>query len=161
MDSRDLLIRKYVIDIIFIVVVIALLTWFWFGPYQHKVRIRESLKTNNIEFNSDIAYKGFDSLDLSSNKITKNLSVTNDGDEEISFIINFNNLTSSNNNYINYIITDNEGYQSDIKNLSLDGYILENNLKAKETKNYVVTLWVDDNIDVSGNLDIILNPTMA
>ena len=89
MDTRDLLVRKYVIDIIFIIVVIALLTWFWFGPYQHKVRIKESLKVNDVYFNNDITYKGFDSLDLSSNKITKNLTVTNDGDEEISFIINF------------------------------------------------------------------------
>ena len=46
-NTRDLLIRKYIIDIVFVVVVISLLTWFWFGPYQHKVRIRESLITND------------------------------------------------------------------------------------------------------------------
>ena len=53
---KDVLIRKYIIDIIFIVVVISLLTWFWFGPYQHRVRIRESLMASNIEFNKDIDY---------------------------------------------------------------------------------------------------------
>ena len=95
-NTRNLLIRKYIIDIIFVVVVISLLTWFWFGPYQHKVRIRESLEANNIDFNKDIAYTGFDYLELSSNKITKDLTVTNDSDEEISFIINFNNLTGDN-----------------------------------------------------------------
>ncbi len=160
-NTRDLLIRKYIIDIIFIVVVISLLTWFWFGPYQHKVRIRESLMANNIEFNKDIAYTGFDYIDISSNKVTKDLTVSNDSDKEISFIINFNNITNDKNNYINYILTDNEGYQTDIRNLSLDGYILENNLGNNETKTYTITMWTDDNEEINGNLNIILNPTMA
>lgn len=160
-NTRDLLIRKYIIDIVFVVVVISLLTWFWFGPYQHKVRIRESLMANNIEFNKDIAYTGFDYIDISSNKVTKNLTVSNDSDKEISFIINFNNITNDKNNYINYILTDNEGYQTDIRNLSLDGYILENNLGNNETKTYTITMWTDDNEEINGNLNIILNPTMA
>lgn len=160
-NTRDLLIRKYIIDIVFVVVVISLLTWFWFGPYQHKVRIRESLMANNIEFNEDIAYTGFDYIDISSNKITKDLTVSNDSDKEISFIINFNNLSNDKNNYISYILTDNEGYQSDIRNLSLDGYILENNLGNNETKTYTITMWTDDNEEINGNLNIILNPTMA
>lgn len=160
-NTRDLLIRKYIIDIVFVVVVISLLTWFWFGPYQHKVRIRESLMANNIEFNEDIAYTGFDYIDISSNKITKDLTVSNDSDKEISFIINFNNLSNDKNNYISYILTDNEGYQSDIRNLSLDGYILENNLGNNETKTYTITMWTNDSEDISGNLNIILNPTMA
>ena len=157
-NTRDLLIRKYIIDIVFVVVVISLLTWFWFGPYQHKVRIRESLMANNIEFNKDIAYTGFDYIDISSNKVTKNLTVSNDSDKEISFIINFNNITNDKNNYINYILTDNEGYQTDIRNLSLDGYILENNLGNNETKTYTITMWTDDNEEINGNLNIILNP---
>ncbi len=160
-NTRDLLIRKYIIDIVFVVVVISLLTWFWFGPYQHKVRIRESLMANNIEFNKDIAYTGFDYIDISSNKVTKNLTFSNDSDKEISFIINFNNITNDKNNYINYILTDNEGYQTDIRNLSLDGYILENNLGNNETKTYTITMWTDDNEEINGNLNIILNPTMA
>ena len=160
-NTRDLLIRKYIIDIVFVVVVISLLTWFWFGPYQHKVRIRESLRANNIEFNKDIAYTGFDYIDISSNKVTKDLTVSNDSDKEISFIINFNNITNDKNNYINYILTDNEGYQTDIRNLSLDGYILENNLGNNETKTYTITMWTDDNEEINGNLNIILNPTMA
>ena len=160
-NTRELLIRKYIIDIIFVVVVISLLTWFWFGPYQHKVRIRESLMANNIEFNKDIAYTGFDYIDISSNKVTKDLTVSNDSDKEISFIINFNNLSNDKNNYISYILTDNEGYQSDIRNLSLDGYILENNLGNNETKTYTITMWTDDNEEINGNLNIILNPTMA
>ena len=160
-NTRDLLIRKYIIDIVFVVVVISLLTWFWFGPYQHKVRIRESLMANNIEFNKNIAYTGFDYIDISSNKVTKDLTVSNDSDKEISFIINFNNITNDKNNYINYILTDNEGYQTDIRNLSLDGYILENNLGNNETKTYTITMWTDDNEEINGNLNIILNPTMA
>ena len=160
-NTRELLIRKYIIDIIFVVVVISLLTWFWFGPYQHKVRIRESLMANNIEFNKDIAYTGFDYIDISSNKVTKDLTVSNDSDKEISFIINFNNITNDKNNYINYILTDNEGYQTDIRNLSLDGYILENNLGNNETKTYTITMWTDDNEEINGNLNIILNPTMT
>ena len=160
-NTRDLLIRKYIIDIIFIVVVISLLTWFWFGPYQHKVRIRESLKANNIEFNKDIAYTGFDYIDISSNKVTKDLTVTNDSNKDISFVIKFNNLTNDNNNYVSHILTDNEGYQTDIRNLSLDGYILENNLGNNETKTYTITMWTDDSEDISGNLNIILNSTMA
>ncbi len=160
-DTRDLLIRKYIIDIIFIVVVISLLTWFWFGPYQHKVRIKESLMANNICFNKDIAYKGFDYIDISSNKITKDLIVSNDSDKEISFIISFNNLTNNKNNYINYTLTDDEGYKTDIRNLSLDGYILENNLSNNETKTYTITMWTNDSRKINGNLNIILNPTMA
>lgn len=156
---REVLIRKYIIDIIFIIVMISLLTWFWFGPYQHKVRIKESLMANNIEFNKDIVYSGFDYLELSTNKVTKDLTVTNDSDKEISFIINFNNLTNDKNNYINYIITDSDGYQSDIRNLSLDGYLLENNLKVNETKTYKVTMWINNNEEINGNLNILLNPT--
>lgn len=158
-NTRDLLIRKYIIDIIFVVVVISLLTWFWFGPYQHKVRIRESLKANNIEFNKDITYIGFDSLEISSNKITKDLTVTNDGNKDISFVIKFNNLTNDNNNYVSYILTDNEGYQTDIRNLSLDGYILENNLGNNETKTYTITMWTNDNENIDGDLDIYLTST--
>lgn len=158
---KDVLIRKYIIDIIFIVVVISLLTWFWFGPYQHRVRIRESLMASNIEFNKDIDYSGFDYLDISSNKITKDLTVTNKGDKEISFVINFNNITNDNNNYINYILTDSDDNQSDIRNLSLDGYILENNLGNNETKNYTIIMWTNDSKEISGNLNILLNPTMT
>ena len=160
-NTRDLLIRKYIIDIIFVVVVISLLTWFWFGPYQHKIRIKESLMANNIEFNKDITYSGFDSLEISSNKITKYLTVTNDGNEEISFVIKFNNLTNDNNNYVNYILTDNEGYQTDIRNLSLDGYILENNLGNNETKTYTITMWTNDNENIDGDLDIYLTSTVV
>lgn len=155
---KDVLIRKYIIDIIFIVVVISLLTWFWFGPYQHRVRIKESLMASNIEFNKDIDYSGFDYLDISSNKITKDLTVTNKGDKEISFIINFNNITNDNNNYINYILTDADDNQSDIRNLALDGYILENNLGNNETKNYTIIMWTNDSKEISGNLNILLNP---
>lgn len=158
---KDVLIRKYIIDIIFIVVVISLLTWFWFGPYQHRVRIRESLMASNIEFNKDIDYSGFDYLDISSNKIIKDLTVTNKGDKEISFVINFNNITNDNNNYINYILTDADDNQSDIRNLALDGYILENNLGNNETKNYTIIMWTNDSKEISGNLNILLNPTMT
>ena len=160
-NTRDLLIRKYIIDIVFVVVVISLLTWFWFGPYQHKVRIRESLMANNIEFNKDIAYTGFDYIDISSNKVTKDLTVSNDSDKEISFIINFNNITNDNNNYISYILTDNEGYQTDIRNLSLDGYILENNLGNNETKTYTITMWTDDSENIDGDLSIYLTSTVV
>ena len=160
-NTRDLLIRKYIIDIIFIVVVISLLTWFWFGPYQHKVRIKESLMANNIEFNKDITYSGFDSLEISSNKITKYLTVTNDGNKDISFVIKFNNLTNDNNNYVSHILTDNEGYQTDIRNLSLDGYILENNLGNNETKTYTITMWTNDNENIDGDLDIYLTSTVV
>ena len=158
---KDVLIRKYIIDIIFIVVVISLLTWFWFGPYQHRVRIKESLMASNIEFNKDIDYSGFDYLDISSNKITKDLTVTNKGDKEISFIINFNNITNDNNNYINYILTDADDNQSDIRNLALDGYILENSLGNNETKNYTIIMWTNDSKEISGNLNILLNPIMT
>ena len=160
-NTRDLLIRKYIIDIIFVVVVISLLTWFWFGPYQHKIRIKESLMANNIEFNKDITYSGFDSLEISSNKITKYLTVTNDGNKDISFVIKFNNLTNDNNNYVSYILTDNEGYQTDIRNLSLDGYILENNLGNNETKTYTITMWTNDNENIDGDLDIYLTSTVV
>ena len=83
----NLLVRKYVIDIVFIIVVISLLTWFWFGPYQDKVRIKESLRVNNLEFNDSVSYNGFDSFSLDNNKITKEFSVTNNGDEEISYVV--------------------------------------------------------------------------
>ena len=105
---KDLLIRKYIIDIIFTIVVISLLTWFWFGPYQHKVRIKESLMENNISFNKDITYDGFDNLTVSSNKITKDLTVTNDGNKDISFVSNFTNFMKEQN--INW----------DIKELKID-----------------------------------------
>lgn len=157
---KNLLIRRYIIDIIFTVVAISLITWLWFGPYQSKVRIRESLLANNIEFNKKIAYSGFDYLDIDTDKTTKDLTVSNNSDKEISFIINFNNLVDDNNNHINYVIIDDEGYQSNVRNLSLDGYILENNIGSNETKNYKIVIWSND-VEITGKLDILLNPTMA
>ncbi len=49
--TRDFLVKKYIINIIFIIATTILLTWFWFGPYQHKVRIKESLQDSNIKIN--------------------------------------------------------------------------------------------------------------
>ena len=157
---NNLLVRKYVIDIVFIIVVVALLTWFWFGPYKDKVRIRESLRAYNVDFNDSISYSGFDSFSLDNNKITKEFSVTNNGDEDISYVVSFDNLTNEKNNFVNYILTDSEGNVIE-RNLSLDGYILENNISPLETKNYKITLWYNDVNTIDGNLEILLNPSMA
>ena len=156
----NLLVRKYVIDIVFIIVVISLLTWFWFGPYQDKVRIKESLRANNLEFNDSISYNGFDSFSLDNNKITKEFSVTNNGDEEISYVVSFDNLTNEKNNFVNYILTDSEGNVIK-RNLSLDGYILENNISPLETKEYKIILWYDDENTIDGNLELILNSSIV
>lgn len=157
---NNLLVRKYVIDIVFIIVVVSLLTWFWFGPYKDKVRIRESLQAYNVDFNDSISYSGFDSFSLDSNKVTKEFSVTNNGDEDISYVVSFDNLTNEKNNFVNYILTDSEGNVIE-RNLSLDGYILENNISPLETKNYKITLWYNDVNTIDGNLEILLNPSMA
>ncbi len=157
---NNLLVRKYIIDIAFIIVAVSLLTWFWFGPYKDKVRIRESLRAYNVEFNNNISYNGFDSFSLDNNKITKEFSVTNHGDEEISYVVSFDNLTNEKNNYVNYILTDSEGNVVE-RNLSLDGYILENNIRPLETKDYKITLWYDDVNTIDGNLEILLNPSIA
>ncbi len=157
---NNLLVRKYVIDIVFIIVVVSLLTWFWFGPYKDKVRIRESLRAYNVDFNDSISYSGFDSFSLDNNKITKEFSVTNNGDEDISYVVSFDNLTNEKNNFVNYILTDSEGSVIE-RNLSLDGYILENNISPLETKNYKITLWYNDVNTIDGNLEILLNPSMA
>lgn len=157
---NNLLVRKYVIDIVFIIVVVSLLTWFWFGPYKDKVRIRESLRDYNVDFNDSISYSGFDSFSLDNNKITKEFSVTNNGDEDISYVVSFDNLTNEKNNFVNYILTDSEGNVIE-RNLSLDGYILENNISPLETKNYKITLWYNDVNTIDGNLEILLNPSMA
>lgn len=157
---NNLLVRKYIIDIAFIIVAVSLLTWFWFGPYKDKVRIRESLRDYNVEFNDNISYNGFDSFSLDNNKITKEFSVTNHGDEEISYVVSFDNLTNEKNNYVNYILTDSEGNVVE-RNLSLDGYILENNIRPLETKDYKITLWYDDVNTIDGNLEILLNPSIA
>lgn len=157
---NNLLVRKYVIDIVFIIVVVSLLTWFWFGPYKDKVRIRESLQAYNVDFNDSISYSGFDSFSLDNNKITKEFSVTNNGDEDISYVVSFDNLTNEKNNFVNYILTDSEGNVIE-RNLSLDGYILENNISPLETKNYIITLWYNDVNTIDGNLEILLNPSMA
>lgn len=157
---NNLLVRKYVIDIVFIIVVVSLLTWFWFGPYKDKVRIRESLQAYNVDFNDSISYSGFDSFSLDNNKVTKEFSVTNNGDEDISYVVSFDNLTNEKNNFVNYILTDSEGNVIE-RNLSLDGYILENNISPLETKNYKITLWYNDVNTIDGNLEILLNPSMA
>lgn len=156
----DLLVRKYIIDIVFVIVGVSLLTWFWFGPYKDKVRIRESLEKNNIEFNDNISYTGFDSFSLDNNKITKEFSVTNNGDEEISYVVSFDNLTNDKNNYVNYILTDSEGNVIE-RNLSLDGDILENNISPLETKDYKIILWYDDVNIIDGNLEIHLNSSLV
>ena len=157
---NNLMVRKYVIDIVFIIVGVSLLTWFWFGPYKDKIRIKESLRAYNVEFNDNISYNGFDSFSLDNNKITKELSVTNNGTNNINYVISFDNLTNNKNNYINYVLTDNEGNRVE-RNLSLEGYILENNIGPLETKNYEITLWYDDINVIDGNLEIILKPNVA
>lgn len=52
--AKEQLIRKYIINIFLVVIVISLLTWFWFGPYKSKIRIRESLMPNNIDLDNYI-----------------------------------------------------------------------------------------------------------
>ena len=68
----------------------------------------------------------------------------------------YNYYTNSDNNYINYYITDSEGNRSSVRSLNLDGFILENKIKGKEKKNYTITMWSDYNIE--GNLKLLLNP---
>ncbi len=154
--------RQYITDIILIIVIISTLTWFWFGPCKNRIRIKESLMANNISFNKNIDYNGFGYLEITDKKITKELNITNNGTKSIDFIISYNNLNNNDkNNYINYVITDNEGYQSDIKSLSLDGYILENNIAKNETKKYTITIWSDSNLQISGNLEVIINSKLV
>ena len=150
------LIKKYIFNIIFTFVVITVLTFLWFGPYKSKVRIRESLMAYNIDFNKSLKYKGFDYLELSNKMITKDLEVENTSSDINSYIISFDNYTNSDNNYISYYITDSEGNRSSVRNLNLDGFILENKIKGKEKKNYTITMWSDYNIE--GNLKLLLNP---
>lgn len=150
------LIKKYIFNIIFTFVVITVLTFLWFGPYKSKVRIKESLMAYNIDFNKSLKYKGFDYLELSNKKITKDLVVENTSSDINSYIISFDNYTNSDNNYINYYITDSEGNRSSVRSLNLDGFILENKIKGKEKKNYTITMWSDYNIE--GNLKLLLNP---
>lgn len=150
------LIKKYIFNIIFTFVVITVLTFLWFGPYKSKVRIKESLMAYNIDFNKSLKYKGFDYLELSNKKITKDLVVENTSSDINSYIISFDNYTNSDNNYINYYITDSEGNRSSVRSLNLDGFILANKIKGKEKKNYTITMWSDYNIE--GNLKLLLNP---
>lgn len=161
MDNKKV-VKKYLFDIVFVTVSISLLTWFWFGPYKDRVRIKESLKASNIVFNTDIKHSGFDYLEFgNNNKITKELSITNNDVNNNDFIISFDNLGSNTNNYISYIITDSEGNSSDVRNLSLDGYILENNINVNETKKYTITIWSDSDLDFFGNLELVLVPNLA
>ncbi len=150
------LIKKYIFNIIFTFIVITVLTFLWFGPYKSKVRIKESLMAYNIDFNKSLKYKGFDYLELSNKMITKDLVVENTSSDINSYIISFDNYTNSDNNYINYYITDSEGNRSSVRSLNLDGFILENKIKGKEKKNYTITMWSDYNIE--GNLKLLLNP---
>ncbi len=156
---RNLLIRKYIIDIILVFTVVLFLTWFWFGPYKDKVRLRESLMANNISFNNNIKYKGFDSLNISNNIITKDLEVTNTGNESINFVISLNSIDYDKNNYINYIIIDNNNEKSSVRSLALDGYILENKINSNETKKYKIIMWTLDDLKLESKLDISLVPT--
>ena len=150
------LIKKYIFNIIFTFIVITVLTFLWFGPYKSKVRIKESLMAYNIDFNKSLKYKGFDYLELSNKMITKDLVVENTSSDINSYIISFDNYTNSDNNYINYYITDSEGNRSSVRSLNLDGFILANKIKGKEKKNYTITMWSDYNIE--GNLKLLLNP---
>ena len=150
------LIKKYIFNIIFTFIVITVLTFLWFGPYKSKVRIKEALMAYNIDFNKSLKYKGFDYLELSNKMITKDLVVENTSSDINSYIISFDNYTNSDNNYINYYITDSEGNRSSVRSLNLDGFILENKIKGKEKKNYTITMWSDYNIE--GNLKLLLNP---
>lgn len=157
---REQLIRKYITNIILVVIVVILLTWFWFGPCKNRVRIRESLEANNVAFNKNIKYEGFDYVELSSKETIKNLVITNDTEENINILIGFNGTYQNENNYISYTITDSEGNESSIRNLALDGYILENKIASGETKEYQVRIWCNDK-NISGNFALILNPTLA
>ena len=69
-------------------------------------------------------------------------------------------MTNEKNNFVNYILTDSEGNVIK-RNLSLDGYILENNISPLETKEYKITLWYDDVNTIDGNLELILNSSIA
>ena len=152
---EKILIRKYITDIILIIAVVSFLTYVWFNIFDAKI-LRESLQENNLTYNNLIAYNGFDYLELDNNYLTKNLEVINKSNKKTSFIISFKNLSNIPNNYIYYKLTDSNGYESDLKTMSLDGYILENNIKAETKKKYKIILYADKNI--KGNLSITLNP---
>ena len=97
-------------------------------------------------------------LDISNDKLAKKLVVTNNTAKQREIFITFN---SAKNNYINYIITDNEGNESSVRTLSLDGYILENKIEKGETKEYTITLWTDNNTNLGGNLELLLNTSLT
>ena len=155
---REQIIKKYITDIILTIIVVGALTWFWFGPCKNRVRIKESLEASNVAFNTKIETEGFGYLDISNDKLAKKLVVTNNTAKQREIFITFN---SAKNNYINYIITDNEGNESSVRTLSLDGYILENKIEKGETKEYTITLWTDNNTNLGGNLELLLNTSLT
>ena len=155
---REQIIKKYVTDIILVIIIVGALTWFWFGPCKNRVRIKESLEASNVAFNTKIETEGFGYLDVSNDKLTRNLVVTNNTDNQRVIFITFN---SAKNNYINYIITDSEGNESSVRTLSLDGYILENTVASGETKQCTITLWTDNDTNLDGNLELLLNTSLT
>ena len=157
---REQLIRKYISNIILVIILVTLLTWFWFGPCKNRVRIKESLEANNVAFNKNIKYEGFDYVELSSKETTKSLIITNNTEENIDILISFNSAYQNENNYISYTITDSEGNESSIRNLALAGYMLENKIASGETKEYQVKIWCNAK-NLSGNFALILNSTLA
>ncbi len=159
-------IKRRVSNIIYTMVIIGVLTWLWWGPYQDKVRMRESLQ-QHLNQTSELTTEGLDAVVINDKTTKKTITIKNDGTSDNRYTIAFmvtdgiNDQNTNKNNYILYSVIDSTGSQSEPRSLSLDGGMITNKIAAHQEEQYEILLWSNENdINLQGKLALIANPIL-
>ena len=153
-------VRRIILDIVCVVLIVTILTFLWWGPYQDKIRVKTSLQQEATK-ESPLVTNDLDIVAISQEKTHQMVQVVNEGDTSNSYMIQFmveqgkNDPNTIQNNYVMYsIVTDN--YVSEPRNLSLDGYMLTSTLLPGEEKEYEIILWSNNpELQLDGQLAVL------
>lgn len=153
-----------VTDMLYVIFVVSILSFLWWGPYQDKVRAQQSYQ-GTLNQTTALKTTGFDKVVVSDDKVTQDISIANVSDDRASYTISFMvedgkmNQDSNQNNYVFYQVIDDNGTMSDIRNLSLDGYMITSNLPSNSSKHYQIILWSESS-SFDGAFSLIANPIL-
>lgn len=162
---QDKEIRTIITDIIYVIFIVCVLSWLWWGPYQNSIKIKKSLQKEQLNQTIALETRGLDEVVIAPMKTEKQITIINKSDESTNYTISFmvedgkEDQNTNKNNYVMYSIIDEFGNYSEPRNLNLNGYMLTGSIGAFEQKNYTIVLWSENTIyNLNGNLSLIANP---
>lgn len=170
MEIREKEIRKRVVNILYTLLVVLVLTFLWWSPYSpmyHKKVIKTSLQSYQAYETTKKALlvRGLTEMNVSKDKQTQIITVKNEEATKNAYTLTFMvengkfSQDSNQNYYIMYSLKDEDGTLSEPRNLSLDGGLITSALEAGEEKSYTVVLWSEEK-NLVGTFSYILNPVL-